>query len=118
MSYEIIIGEILAATCIIYATHLFRDVFVKNKLLESERKLRSRIANFEANYGEIREKTPGIIGSALGDLGIESIMGELGIDPGILNNPMVRGLIKSYAPKILDQIQKKTEGSTQNQPFL
>jgi hypothetical protein len=118
MSYEIIIGEILTAICVIYATKLFRDLLLKDKLLEAERKLRSRIANFEANYGEIREKTPGLIGNALGELGIESIMGELGIDPGILNNPMVRGLIKSYAPKILDQIQKKTEGSTQNQSFL
>lgn len=119
MNYEIILGEILGAICVIYATKLFRDVFVKNKLLESERKLRSSMANFERHYGDIRESAPGLIGNAIGDLGIESIMGELGIDPGILNNPMVRGLIKSYAPKILEQIQSKTkEGTTTGQSFL
>jgi hypothetical protein len=45
----------------------------------------------------------------LGGMDPTALMEELGIDPGILKNPLVKGLIDRYAPKLIEQISKKGE---------
>jgi hypothetical protein len=56
------------------------------------------------------------VASALGDIGIEGIMGELGIDPKLLNNPLVKGLIDRYAPKLIERLSNgnKSKGEETN----
>ncbi len=38
-------------------------------------------------------------------------MEELGIDPGLLKNPLVKGLVEKYAPRVLEQIGKASNGN-------
>ena len=64
------------------------------------------MANFKQQYPEIEQKRGDIVASGLGDIGIEGIMNELGIDPGILKNPLVKGLIEKYAPRVIEQVSK------------
>jgi hypothetical protein len=113
--YEVVIGEIIAGMVALAALYSLNKLFLTNKLLESERKLRSVIANFKAQYNEVSADRGEIVKGALGDIGIEGIMNELGIDPAILNNPMVKGIIAKYAPRVIEQLSKKTEGGTAGQ---
>jgi len=74
------------------------------KLLEQTKKTHMMLARSTQNPSEI-------VGRGLGDIGIEGIMNEFGIDAGILNNPLVKGLISKYAPKIIEQISKTNKGA-------
>lgn len=56
-----------------------------------------------------------LISSGLSGLGIEGIMKELNIDPSILKNPLVKGLVDRYAPKIIEQLSHKANGEQQQQ---
>ena len=116
--YEVVIGEIIAGIVALAALFSLNKLFLTNKLLESERKLRSVIANFKAQYNEVAGDRGDIVKSAIGDIGIEGLMGELGIDPAILNNPMVKGLIAKYAPRVIEQLSKQKPGEQNaNQQF-
>lgn len=107
-SVEVIVGELVVLLLGIYGLYAVQKYVLSEKLIASERKLRQRIASFEANYGEIKGNTPGIVSGALGDIGIEGLLDEFGIDPKIIQNPLVKGLINQYAPRLLDQLAKKT----------
>jgi hypothetical protein len=71
--------------------------------------------SFEAKYSDFKDRPEAVIQGALGDIGIEGIMNELGIDPGLLKNPLVKGLVDKYAPKLLGQLSKKGEQGTDAQ---
>jgi len=100
----------LAFVCVLGALFCVYRYFLGNKLIEQSQKLKSQIAKIRQDFPELSEKRSSIVAGALGDIGIEGIMEELGIDPGLLANPLVKGLIDRYAPKILDQLSKKTTG--------
>lgn len=41
-------------------------------------------------------------------------MNELGIDPGILKNPLVKGLIDKYAPRLIEKLGEKGQQGQQD----
>ncbi len=106
---DILIGYsvTLASLCTLTGMYLAFKVFVKNKLLQAENKLRLRMQSFEAKYSDFKDHPEAVITGALGDIGIEGIMNELGIDPKLLNNPLVKGLIDKYAPKLIERLSKQ-----------
>jgi hypothetical protein len=84
-----------------------------NRLIDQATKLKSQIAKIRQDFPNLEQKSSGIVASALGDIGIEGIMGELGIDPKLLNNPLVKGLIDKYAPKLIERLSKGGDGNEQ-----
>ena len=89
---------------------------VGNKYIEAEKRLRMKLNEATSYFKGDTEKAPAFIGKALGGLGLEGIMDELGIDPSLLNNPLVKGLIDKYAPKLIERLAKGGEGNDQQQP--
>jgi hypothetical protein len=75
------------------------------KVLENSRILQAKMARMEL-------KPKDFVSEGLGTMGIEGLLNEFGIDPSILNNPMVKGLVAKYAPRVLEQVSK-TKGGTQ-----
>jgi hypothetical protein len=45
-------------------------------------------------------------------------MGELGIDPKLLNNPLVKGLIDKYAPKLIERLSSADKSKSQETGLL
>jgi len=95
----------------LYAIRTFSQMVVKNKLLQAENRLRLQINRFQNEYKGVAENPGDFIGSALGEMGLDKVIEQLGIDPSILKNPLVRGLIDKYAPKLLEQLQNKGGGN-------
>jgi hypothetical protein len=84
---------------------------VGNKYIEAEKRLRMKLNEATSYFKGDTEKAPDFIGKAIGSIGIDGIMNELGIDPKLLNNPLVKGLIDKYAPRLLEKIgNAKSEG--------
>jgi hypothetical protein len=75
------------------------------RLLEESKKIQLKLNQVRSDMGS--EKGAGLIKDALGNVGIAGILEELDIDPGILKNPIVKGIIDRYAPRILEQMSKK-----------
>lgn len=98
----------LAFVCVFVALLLVYRYFLGNRLTAQANKLKSQMANIKQNYPEMLEKRGELVASGLGDLGVSGILDELGIDPKLLSNPLVKGLINQYAPRLLDQLAKKT----------
>jgi len=89
------------------------------KLIEESKKLQLKVNQFKSEIGEYGGGGgEGLVKGVLGEIGVEGIMNELGIDPKLLNNPLVKGLIDRYAPKLLEKLSKQGEGGNeQQQPF-
>ena len=105
----IIYGLTLAFLCVIGTLFCVYRYFLGNKLVDQAAKLKSQIAKIRQDFPELERKRGEIVAGAIGDIGIEGLMGELGIDPKLLNNPLVRGLIDKYAPKLIDRLSKNTQ---------
>lgn len=84
--------------------------FLGEKLSSQAQKLKSQIAKIRQDFPELDQKRSEIVADALGDIGINGIMDELGIDPAILKNPLVRGLIDKYAPRLMEMVAKAQSG--------
>ena len=116
--YELLIGEIIAGICVCYALFSLNRLFIGNKLLQASQKLSGQMSKFKQEYPEFSQKPPEYVSNALGEIGIEGIMNELGIDPKLLNNPLVKGLIDKYAPKLIERLSKQGGGENeQTQTF-
>lgn len=89
--------------------------YLGNRMLAQSNKLKSMMANIKQNFPELQEKRSQLVASGLGDIGIEGIMNEFGIDPSILKNPVVKGLIDRYAPKIIEQLSKGVKNAPNGQ---
>jgi hypothetical protein len=98
--------SILAFLCVIGAFLCVYRYFLGNRLVDQAAKLRSQIAKIRQDFPELEQKRSDIVASALGDMGIEGIMDELGIDPKLLNNPLVKGLVDKYAPRLMETLNK------------
>jgi len=81
-------------------------LWLGNRYIEQAQKLKSQMAKIRQDFPEMSEVRGKAVATALGDIGIEGIMEELGIDPKLLNNPLVKGLINQYAPRLLEQLSK------------
>lgn len=82
---------------------------VADKYLQAEKKLRLKLNEATSYFRGDTEKAPDFIQKSIGSIGIEGLMEEFGIDPKLLNNPLVRGLVDKYAPKLLERLQKGKE---------
>ena len=98
--------------CCLSALFLVYRYYLGNRLIEQSQKLKSQIAKIRQDFPELEQRRGEIVASAIGDIGIEGIMNELGIDPKLLNNPLVKGLIDKYAPRLLETLNKQTKGGT------
>jgi len=109
---DILIGYsvTLAFVCVLGSLFCVYRYFLGNKLIEQAQKLKSQIAKIRQDFPELEQKREQIVAGALGDIGIEGIMHELGIDPKLLSNPLVKGLIDKYAPRLIEQLSKKSTG--------
>ena len=106
----------LAFVCVIGAILCVYRFYLGNKLIDQAAKLKSQIAKIRQDFPELEQKRSSIVAGALGDIGVEGIMEELGIDPGLLKNPLVKGLIDKYAPKLIERLAKGGEDPGQQQP--
>ena len=106
----------LTFTCVVIALFLVYKYFLGNRLVEQTKKLRSEINRIPKEVLEFSRNPSESIGGVIGDIGIEGIMQELGIDPGLLKNPLVKGLIDKYAPRLLETLNKQTKGGTNAPP--
>jgi hypothetical protein len=93
-------------------------LWLGDKYIAAANKLKSQMANIRQNFPELEEKKNKLVASALGDIGIEGIMGELGIDPKLLNNPLVKGLIDKYAPKLIERLSSADKSKSQETGLL
>jgi hypothetical protein len=73
------------------------------------------MATIKQYYPELSKESGNIVTKGLGEIGISGILDQLGIDSKILNNPIAKGLIDRYAPKIMEQLSKKVEGGNEQQ---
>ena len=94
----------LAFVCVIGGLLCVYRYYLGNKLIDQSNKLKSQIAKIRQDFPELGEVRGKAVASAIGDIGIPALMEELGIDPGLLNNPLVKGLIARYAPKVMEKI--------------
>ena len=112
--YEILVGEILGAVVAVYALFVYNKQILNNKLLVSSKKLQLKLNEIPKGAWESVREPSDFVSGALGDMGVEGIMNELGIDPGILKNPLVKGLVDKYAPRIVEQLSKKQATGEKN----
>ena len=103
----------LAFVCVLGSLFCVYRYYLGNKLIEQSQKLKSQIAKIRQDFPELDQKRSSIVADALGDIGIEGIMDELGIDPKLLNNPLVKGLVDKYAPKLLESLNAKNNKGTE-----
>ena len=104
----------LAFICVVVGLLCVYRYYLGNRLTSQAAKLKSQMANIRQTFPEIERDRGNIVAEGLSSIGIEGIMSELGIDPGILRNPLVKGLIEKYAPRIIEQVSKnagKSAGS-------
>ena len=87
--------------------------FLGNRLNAQANKLKSQLATIKQWYPEIEKERGSIVAKGLGDIGIEGIMSELGIDPGLLKNPLVKGLVDRYAPRLIETLSKQQKGNSE-----
>jgi hypothetical protein len=110
MNIEILVGEFVVFFVAVYGLYALNKYVLSDKQLKASAKLSAQMSNFKRNYPEFADKRSEIVASGLGDLGITGILDELGIDPKLLANPMVKGLIDRYAPKLIEQLSKGGKG--------
>jgi len=118
--YEILVGEIVIGAVIIVlgVLKMYDKLVLANKLLENSQKLSGQISRAMQELPDLRRAGPEYVSGALGDIGIAGIMNELGIDPGILKNPLVKGLVDKYAPRVLEQLAKHGDQSQNQEKYL
>ena len=105
---------LIVACGLIYVLYRY---FMGNKLSQQADKLKSQMAKIRQDFPELGRKPREYVAETIGDIGIEGIMEELGIDPGLLKNPLVKGLIDKYAPRLIEKMTKggnEQEGSGNN----
>lgn len=78
------------------------------RLMEETKRLQLKMNQVRNEIGS--EGGERLIKGAIGDIGISGLMDELGIDPNLLNNPLVKGLIQKYAPRLIEQLAKNSTG--------
>jgi len=101
----ILIGMIFSFVLILYTIRSIYTKIISDKYLKESKKLQLLVNNLKREYGELVEEPQDFIGGAISQMGVEGLLKQFGIDPGILNNPIVQGFISKYAPKMMEQLQ-------------
>jgi len=109
--------SILVTLCVCVALFVFYRLIIGDQYLQSADKLKTQMMNIRKDFPELKGNSKQILGNVLGDVGIDGIMKELGIDPGILKNPLVKGLVDKYAPRVLEQLAKHGTKSQGEESF-
>lgn len=102
----IFIGMLMTFFGVIYSIRTIWQKIIGDKYIKESKKLQLLYNNLKREYGDLVAEPSDFIGSAIGGMGIDGLLSELGINPSILNNPLVKGFIDKYAPTILEKIQK------------
>jgi len=102
----ILIGMLMTFFGVIYSIRTVWQKIIGDKYIKESKKLQLLYNNIKREYGDLVEEPSDFIGSAIGGMGIDGLLSELGINPSILNNPLVKGFIDKYAPTILEKIKK------------
>ena len=110
--------SILIFICALGLLFVLYRLWLGDKYLNAANKLKSQMANIKQTFPELEAKRGSLVASGLGDIGIEGIMDELGIDPGILKNPLVKGLVDKYAPRVLESLSKHGDQSQGQEKYL
>ena len=112
---DILIGYSLTIVfvCAIFSIYVLYKFLIADKYLKAEAKLRLKLNEATSYFKGESEKVPDFLQKSIGSIGIDGIMAELGIDPALLNNPLVKGLIDKYAPKLIERLSKGGEGNEQ-----
>lgn len=100
---------------VLMALLLVYRYYLGNRLIRQTQKLQLQINRIPKEVIENASNPSELLSSGLGGLGIEGIMKELNIDPSILKNPLVKGLVERYAPRIIEQLRHKANGEQQQQ---
>jgi hypothetical protein len=101
----ILIGMFMGFFGAIYSIRTIWQKIIGDKYIKESKKLQLLYNNIKREYGDLVEEPSDFISSAIGGMGIDGLLSELGINPSILNNPLVKGFIDKYAPTILEKIK-------------
>jgi len=105
--YEVLVGEFIVCVVAMYGLFSLNKHVLTNRLSKQADNLQRKINLIPKEAWENVRNPSAFVTEGIGDIGIEGIMNELGIDPGILKNPLVKGLVDKYAPRIVEQLSKK-----------
>ena len=116
----IIIISTYAFICVLMAVFCVYRYYLGNRLTKAANRLNAQMTNIKRNFPELDRDSSEIVAKGLGNIGISGILDQLGIDSKIIQNPLVKGLIDKYAPKILEQLSKQKDGNNAlpNQSFM
>ena len=90
-----------------FAVYYIGNYAGAKKFQEESKKLQLKLNQARDIVGNFSDKPQDAFSQMLSSVGVDGVMKELGIDPSILSNPLVKGLISKYAPRILEQLSKK-----------
>lgn len=116
--YLYLVGMIFAFVVSVLSIYWVGLVKAADKLRKESQKLQLIINNARSDYVDIRRHPQDLIGAIAQNVGIDGLLESFGIDAGILSNPMVKGLISKFAPKVMEAVQKKQEASDENPKYL
>ncbi len=80
---------------VLMALLLIYRYYLGNRLIAQSNKLKSQIANLKRDYPELEDNRRAIVGGAIGEIGIDGVLDELGIPSAI--KPLARGFIDKIA---------------------
>ena len=102
-----------AFVCAIYGIRVFSVSVASKKLAKESTRLQMKLNEAYKRLEDYQEVPTDMLSSAIGGMGLEGILNQLGIDPKILNNPLVRGFIDKYAPTLMEKLASGEIGGTQ-----
>jgi hypothetical protein len=105
----------MSFVCVMTGLFLVYRYFLGNRLTAQANKLKSQMANIKQNFPELQRERGDIVAGGLGEIGLEGIMRELDIDPSILRNPLVKGIIDRYAPKLIEKLAEHGGNKSQSE---
>lgn len=99
MTILYILALVFSFVTILYGLHMINKKILTDKYIKESRKLQLYINNLKREYGDLVAEPSDFIGQAIGNLGIEQLLGQFGIDASILQNPIVKGFLDKYLKK-------------------
>jgi hypothetical protein len=97
----------LIFVCVLSSLFCVYRYYLGNKLTAQANKLKSQIANIRREFPEIEGNRTQMVGNALGEIGIDGVLDELGI-PSVFK-PLAKGFIDKLAqnPEMIKGLAEK-----------
>ena len=92
-----------------YALYLYNKKVLSDKYIKESKKLQLMINNLRYEYGDLLKEPSDFIGSTISNLGIEALLDQLGINPSILQHPIVKGFLDKYLKKGAENVPSKQQ---------